>query len=373
MKKTILALVSLPLVLLLSSWGYQGHHIISQNSAACLPAQLAFLKPGWTNFVTTHCADADNRKGSDPNEAPKHYIDIENYPQYGQTGQIPQNYDSVVAAHGLDWVIAQGILPWATKTTYDSLTSCFRRGDWNRSELFAADLGHYVGDGHMPLHITVNYDGQMTGQTGIHSRYETKMITQFEAQLVYPADSAHVISNVQGYIFDYLYGSHVYVDSVLQADLYAKAQSGGSVTSTAYYQALWAKTSPFTIRLFRDASRAIADLIYTAWVEAGSQVLFPNGIAESGDWNKPGLLTNFPNPVVTTTTISFELPLNNDNVQVLILDEEGNLKDTILNQSMSAGSHKVIWDATRYASGIYFCVLKSGKYSLSRKMVIVGN
>ena len=269
MKYTLHTFSLILLCLILASWGSKGHRKISQNMAASLPAQLNFLSPSWTNFVAAHASDADYRKDQDPDESPRHYIDIDNYPEFVQTGRIPQTFDSIVAKYGLTHVIDQGILPYTTIITFDSLKNCFQRRDWNRSELFAADLGHYVGDGHMPLHITRNYNGQMTGQTGVHSRYETSMISRFETQIVYTPGQAHVIEDISGYIFSYLYENYKYVDSVLLADTYATSIAGGT-GSDAYYQALWAKSSGFTIHLMKNGSTALADLIYTAWVQAGS-------------------------------------------------------------------------------------------------------
>ncbi len=371
MKKLTALLILLPLAILLSGWGYKGHRIINQNMAACLPAQLGFLKPNWTNFVTSHASDPDSRRDTDPDEAPRHYLDIENYPEYVATGRIPETYDSVVGTHGEGWVIDQGILPWATMRTYDSLKSAFARGDWNASEQFAADLGHYVADGHMPLHITNNYDGQMTGQNGIHSRYESKMISNYESLLVYPPDSTQFISDIQDYIFTYLYDNHRYVDSVLLADTYAKTQSGGSVSGTVYYQALWDKTGAFTIALFRNATDVLSNLIYTAWVEAGSPLFFPNGIGEFEASATAKLLAIFPNPVAKTTTIPFELSESNVRVTVTIYNESGILIDTLLDKTMLAGYHEVNWDASGMASGSYLCLLKVNHKTFSKKIMVI--
>ncbi|HEY9113754.1 MAG TPA: hypothetical protein VIN10_03585, partial [Bacteroidales bacterium] len=161
----IIFTLTLPLVLI--SWGYQGHHKISEESKQSFHEEMTqFL--AWANVLAEHASDADDRKDIDPNEGPRHYIDIDNYPVFLEKGRIPQTYDSVIDIYGEDFVIEQGILPWATKTTYDSIVSCFMRRDWDKAGLFAADLGHYVADGHMPLHITMNYNGQHTGNTGIH-------------------------------------------------------------------------------------------------------------------------------------------------------------------------------------------------------------
>ncbi|MDD4603674.1 MAG: T9SS type A sorting domain-containing protein [Bacteroidales bacterium] len=369
MRRILNAVPMILIGLILSSWGYKGHRIISQNVPACFPEKMAFLNPGWTNVVTLHASDPDNRKNTDPNEASRHYIDIDNYPEFIVTGRIPQTYDSVISAHPGSFVIDQGILPWATLVTFDSLKRCFQRRDWNKSALFAADLSHYVGDGHMPLHITKNYEGQMTGQNGVHSRYESKMISQFENQLVYPSDPVEFIPNVNSYVFSYLYNNYMYVDSILLADNEATIEAGGIGTS-AYYNAFWARTGNFTLGLMRHASFSLASLIYTAWVEAGSPTLYPNAVSEIADLSCPRLLPNFPNPFASQTNIAFEISVNNTPITIMIYDEAGNLKDTIANTTFSEGYHKILWNVGATTPGVYICVMKSGSWSETRKMII---
>ena len=46
--------------------------------------------------------------------------------------------------------------------------------------LFAVALRHYIQDAHQPLHATDNYDGQLTGNDGIHSRFERDLFERFE-------------------------------------------------------------------------------------------------------------------------------------------------------------------------------------------------
>ena len=370
MKKTLYAVSLALLCLILSSWGSKGHKKISQNITTCLPPQMSFLKPAWLNYVINHASDADYRKNTDPNESPRHYIDIDNYPVFVQTGLIPQTFDSLVARYGYSFVIDQGILPYSTIITFDSLKNCFQRRDWDRSAYFAADLGHYVGDGHMPLHITKNYNGQMSGQTGIHSRYETTMVGKYEGQIFYPADPAHYIDNVGGYVFDYLYLNYQYVDSVLLADTYATSLAG-STSSDAYYQALWAKSGGFTNQLMRHGSTALANLIYTAWVQAGSPWMFPNAVDEPVTPGQPRLLKVFPNPASQKVSFPVVVPGNGESVILTVFDDHGNLEETLLNKRMTGGYHKIDWDVKGLAPGIYFCRLTSGNFSATQKFVVI--
>ena len=69
----------------------------------------------WVPFLSEHASDADYRKNEDPLEAPKHYIDIDNYPEFLADGRIPQTIDSVKTIHGNGFVDANGSLPWSKK------------------------------------------------------------------------------------------------------------------------------------------------------------------------------------------------------------------------------------------------------------------
>ena len=172
-------------------WGYVGHHIINYNTILSALPQMVFFDT-WADSLAAHASDADYRKSWDPDEAPKHYIDIDNYPEFIANGTMPQNFDSLVAIHGYSFVIDQGILPWAIINTADSLEAAFEINDMHKAMLTAADLGHYIADSHMPLHITKNYNGQYTGQYGVHSRYESDLIETFQSQIVYDGDTLHI-------------------------------------------------------------------------------------------------------------------------------------------------------------------------------------
>ncbi|MCK9204586.1 MAG: T9SS type A sorting domain-containing protein [Bacteroidales bacterium] len=370
MKKLFFLFGILFLGLILSGWGYKGHRIISSNAANSFPTTLSFLKPNWTNIVTNYASEADYRKDTDPTEAPRHYINIDGYPEFLLNGAISQSLDTNILLHGCSFVLDHGIIPWATLATFDSLRACFERHDWLKSALFAADLGHYVGDGHQPLHITENYNGQFTGQDGIHSRYESSMISRNESQLVYPSDTVHFIANVKNYIFSYIYFNHLYVDSILMADLAAKSIAGNT-TSTAYYQAMWDKTGAFTIDLLRRGSNSLADLIYTAWVQAGSPVFYPLAVEETTRASDSLALHNFPNPCYGQTTIEYEVYDGKTPVTILIYDPSGKLKNTLVNQVQETGRYRLIWNADHCETGIYLCVLKSGSQTVTRKIALI--
>jgi hypothetical protein len=360
-----IALLALSVVLI--SWGGVGHSKISASAALSFNTEMQDFNT-WVDFLRDHASDADTRKGGDPTEGPKHYIDIDNYNLFITTGRIPQTLDSVNNLYGAAAVLDNGILPWATKASFDSLRNCFQRHDFTKAKIFAADLGHYVADGHMPLHITKNYNGQLTGATGIHSRYESTMISAYISQITYSGENISKISDVNQYIFDYLYNNYTYVDSVLMADTYAKSISGGSTSSTAYKTALWNKSKGFTIPLFKRASHALAEMIYTAWVQAGSPSLISTTSLDTKALNNDKLEQNTPNPFSVSTKFNFTLT-ENSKVLVQVNDINGNAIATLYDEMLAEGKHTCEWTPDNVPAGIYYLVMKTGNYTQVKKMV----
>jgi C1A family cysteine protease len=82
------------------------------------------------------------------------------------------------------------------------------------------------------------------------------------------------------------------------------------------------------------------------------------------------LAQNFPNPFNPTTTISYQLG-NAAHVRIEVVDVLGRKVATLIDRIQVAGRHEVTWDATKYASGIYFYTIQAGDYMSTRKMVLM--
>jgi hypothetical protein len=368
-KYIVSSILLLSLSVILISWGGTGHRKISESSSLSFNQEMQGFM-AWVTFIADHASDADYRKGSDPTEGPKHYIDIDNYSSFLTTGRIPQTYDSAVALYGYSFVMDNGILPWATERSFDSLRNCLERLDFAKAQIFAADLGHYVADGHMPMHITRNYDGQFTGNTGIHSRFESTMINAYVSEIIYTGYDAEWVTNVNDYILNYMYQSYPYVDSVLMADNYAKTFSTNT-SSTAYKNALWDKSKSFTAPLFKNASHALADLIYTAWVQAGSPSLSSAAGVNPESISNAVLEQNMPNPFATSTHISYTLK-ENSKVILEVRNLSGQLVTTLVNDSLFMGNHTTEWVPVDVPAGMYYLILNTGKFIEIKKMVYSG-
>lgn len=374
MKKLISLFLSFIILFIISNeifgWGSVGHSLINRNSTKNFPNEMVGYKL-WSEFLAQHSSDADYRKSSDPTEGNKHYIDIDNYPEF-LNGNFPHSIDTLISRYGWDFVWQQGILPWATKNTLDSFTVALQRQDWERAKLLAADLGHYVADGHQPLHITRNYDGQFTGQRGIHARYESQMINRYQGEITFSSEGVTYIQSPINFIFNYLFESYSYLDDILRADSIAKSVAGNTNSET-YYLNLWNNTSSFTKYLFQKASNRLASLIYTAWVNAGNPAL-PQTIVEelSVIPAKFVLYQNYPNPFNYSTQIKYFIPKDfvGKTLTFKVTDTLGKEITSITNQIKTDGYHQIEFDGYyhRLSSGIYIYTIQIGDYIESKKM-----
>ncbi|HEX2865783.1 MAG TPA: hypothetical protein VHO03_02015 [Ignavibacteriales bacterium] len=256
-------------------WGDKGHKLAASKAFDCIPSEMSFMSR-WKGYIVEHSVDPDHRKKEDKSEAPKHFIDIDYYQEF-QKGNLILNEDSLISKYGQKVVLDEGTLPWATESSLTNLTKAFRQNDTSAIKLYASDLAHYVADGFQPQHATVNYNGKLTGQKGIHFRYEITMLDSNLTDLsrdVRPED-AYFVTDPEKYIFSYIDGSDFYAETILSADKFAYKASGDQYNGN-YYKLLWFRTKHMTTQQLEGAARALASLYYTAWVNAGKPVANSN-------------------------------------------------------------------------------------------------
>jgi hypothetical protein len=230
--------------------------------------------------VDLHVTDPDTRKGSTPGENVRHYIDIDWYPEFA-LGTLSHNRATLEAKYGASTVSANGVLPWAVGDVMATLTQQFQAQQWSSAAVTIADLCHYVGDAHQPLHCCKNYDGQLSGNSGIHSRYESTMMASHLAELhTAPMGVAYYASSVEE-MFAVIGSSWSGVSTILQSDNAAKAASGGAYNAT-YYASLWNGTQALTRSRIDSATVVTASFVYTAWVNAGRPVVPGSSAAADG-------------------------------------------------------------------------------------------
>ena len=338
-------------------WGSSVHRLVNRSATFHLPADFAFFIQ-WTDDLERLSTAADERKSTDPAEFNRHFFDVDDYPEFF-TGDLPRTYDDFVVTYGQERVDRNGIVPWAIESNFAELVTHFSAGEWEEAIAVAADLGHYVADVHSPMHLTVNFDGQLTGQDGVHARHETHMTNRHLADLEPAPDSIYVIDDLLDTVFEWIDRQYAGVDSVLTADSLATLAAGGSTQSEAYYDALWNEVGEETIVWVRDASIALASMWYAAWKEAGSPVITSTD-RETPVTTTIRILPNTPNPFRESTDLLFEIG-RAGNVELSIYDISGRLIRRWTLNASSPGIHSVRWDGTNdagesVASGVYHLI-----------------
>lgn len=272
---------------LMCSWGFFAHRQINRLAVFTVPAPLFGFYKANIEYLTEHAVDADKRRYSDEAEACRHYLDADHYEQLPPIDTIPKYWKQAVEKYTEDTLKAYGIVPWHIHLMTFRLTEAFKQKDKRKILRLSTDLGHYVADAHVPLHATENYNGQLTGQTGIHGFWESRLPELFSNNYDFFTGKAHHIEDVQQAAWVAVNGSFAAVDSVLRLERelskqfpddrkYAFEQKGNMtvrVYSKEYATAYDRLMGDMVERRMRASVILVGSLWYTAWVNAGQPEL----------------------------------------------------------------------------------------------------
>jgi hypothetical protein len=263
-----------------SAWGFEAHKFIVARAIDILPESIRPFFETNRAFIVERAIDPDLwRNAGFTEEPPNHFLDFDAYGPY-PFKDLPRNYDDALRKHGLDKLKQNGLLPWRTYEIAGRLVRGFealhKNGQYAESDIrfFSAIIGHYVADAHVPLHAVLNYNGQLTGQTGIHYRWEGELFVRYEKQLAIKPGALKSIANERDYIFDTLLESSQLADDVLAAD--KKAIGNRDVYDDQYFATLFAETRPMFEKRINDAINGVASIITSAWEQAGKPTLTAN-------------------------------------------------------------------------------------------------
>ncbi|WP_379093126.1 hypothetical protein [Pedobacter sp. UC225_65] len=106
---TILLLLMIPL-LLCTSWGFFAHRRINQLAIFTLPVGMLNFYKTANKHITEHAVDPDKRRYIDTLEAPRHYLDVEDYEKH--IDSIPEKFEDALAKYGQKKLNTSGIVPW---------------------------------------------------------------------------------------------------------------------------------------------------------------------------------------------------------------------------------------------------------------------
>lgn len=272
-------------VLLLNSWGFFAHMEINRLAVFTLPKDISRFYKSNLKYLADHAVDPDKRRYADTAEAPRHYLDVELYEN--NIDSIPRKWDDAVSKYGNEKLQENGILPWQIQKSYYKLVSAFKERDSAKILICSAYLGHYIADAHVPLHTTQNHNGQLTGQTGIHAFWESRLPELFSKNYNYLVGRAGYIENPLTEAWKIITQTHGLVDSVLQCEAelqrtfpgyrkYSYSERKDQVLkqySKAYSKAYHDKMNHMVERQMRSAIYKTGSFWYSAWIDAGQPSL----------------------------------------------------------------------------------------------------
>jgi hypothetical protein len=259
------------------AWGMDVHRLITDHAIERLPAEIKPFFLAEKAFIAERSVDPDlwrvmDLKSERGDEPPNHFLDID-----FEDGSTPP-FAEYVEKLGIGPATRYGRLPWRAEDVYNRLVSTMKdigkpnvpyAGD--NARYLVAVLAHYIEDAHVPFHGALNYDGQLTNQRGIHSRFETELVLRNRSTWQWRPVPVVPIPDFKAFMFTTIIDSQQLVAQVLAADL--KAIEGRELYDDGYFAVLLKGAGPIADRRLSEAASAVASAVYSAWIDAGRPAL----------------------------------------------------------------------------------------------------
>ena len=263
-------------------WGFFAHKKINRLAVFTLPSEIFPFYKENIAYITEKAVNPDMRRYIIKEEAPRHYIDLD---VYGDSAvyELPKYWKDAVNKLTEDTLNAYGIVPWHINRVAYQLSLAFLKKDTKAILRFSADLGHYIGDANVPLHTTENYNGQLTGQYGIHGFWESRLPELFFENYELFSGKAEYVQNTQLAAWEAVINANAALDSVLmfekeitkkfdESKKFSFEERGArtiKVYSYDFSKAYHERLGGMVERRMLAAIKMVGDFWYTAWVDGG--------------------------------------------------------------------------------------------------------
>ncbi|MBT8190155.1 MAG: hypothetical protein KJO29_06970 [Bacteroidia bacterium] len=371
MINSIIVLFSISIIINTNTpdWGFFGHRKINRYAVFTLPEDMLGFYKKHIEFLTAHAVDPDKRRYALKTEATRHYIDIDAWDTM-PFNKVPREFEEAVFKYGsfifldrnkdtfelkqaeqelrispeirdfimddrysnevhlplelscpdkLDEQVSavifrnrlaeNGVLPFFLEEFYNRLVRSFDSNNAKAILKISADIGHYIADAHVPLHTTLNYNGELTDQKGIHAFWESRLPELFaEKEYDFMVGKAEYISDLRSYIWTTITESHACLESVLQNEMNLREQYPrdqqicyderndvtGPVQCRAFSKAYHDSMDGMVERRMRKSIHAVGSIWYSAWIDAGQPEMdkLSHNRAEEKNINKVSNLIN---------------------------------------------------------------------------------
>lgn len=269
-----------------TAWGFYGHQLINRMAVFILPPEMLAFYKLHIQYITENAVNPDRRRYAVEGEAERHFIDLD---VYGDSAySMPTYWEEALELYPEDSLRAYGIVPWHVYRTKGWLSQAFKDGNVEQILRISADMGHYIADAQVPLHTTENYNGQLSGQEGIHGFWESRLPELFALEYDFFVGRAEYIPRPQEHIWEAVLEAHAALDSVFlyerllterfKADKKYSFEERNGLTvkvyskefSRAYHEMLAGQLE----RQMQKAIKMTGDFWYTCWIDAGQPDLW---------------------------------------------------------------------------------------------------
>ncbi len=164
-------------------WGGLGHETLG-----VIASQLTSQRQDFWTANASHVGVLINVpdrkwKSETRKENPTHYFSFDGYfTDARELSTFPRAYAEALRRYKSSQVLGNGTAPWRVQQLYEESVKAFRAGDHKTGLQMAGVMAHYIADLVQPLHVTKNYNGQKTGNHGIHSFFETTNVSDLDTE-----------------------------------------------------------------------------------------------------------------------------------------------------------------------------------------------
>jgi hypothetical protein len=251
------------------AWGERGHKLINVAAVENLPEPLRSYFRARKLYIVEHASDPDLLAHDDPAERPHHFTDLDGEDAFPFLNLRRQFVLEKAAPK--PWQLPHGDSIWQIERFTLRLADSLRRRRWQQADHEAVFAAHYAGDLTQPLHTTMNYDGQLTGQNGVHARFETELVNALADGWQLSPQPAIFEADLRARIFQEATASFSYRNVILAADHIAV--SGCNYLDPQYRVTFYRLAGPLAEKRLAAGASFVSSLWYTAWVRAGKPLL----------------------------------------------------------------------------------------------------
>lgn len=244
-------------------WGFNGHRRLASMLQDPLPNNhclRSWFSSRQNATLQDHACDPDRWRNTDPNEWPRHFLEID---RINPTVAYPRDWQQAMQTFP-QYHTQNGRVPWRVEELYPQLVAAFAANNTTQILDLTFVLSHYVTDAFSVLHNTKDFNPGGT----LHQRWESDMLA-VSSQLNAVADASRMYFGTPGRadpknnVFDI-----VMVGETLEPQL-TQWHFANPTDEPAFFNA----AKDLTARRWGDAVTLYASIVWTAWAEAGAPTL----------------------------------------------------------------------------------------------------